>query len=185
VLVGLSLNVQAELYRYVDHNGVTVLDDRVPAGLVKHGYEVLDNHGRVKQTIPAARTPEELEADRAAHAAQERQMEDDTTLLRLYSSVPDLERAKTRQLNQIQSLIETTHTNIADLQVQREELQRRAANQQRAGRTVDDVILRELAEVDAETARLERLIAAKQLEMHEVEASFAISRARLEVLLGT
>jgi predicted nucleic acid-binding Zn-ribbon protein len=47
------------------------------------------------------------------------------------------------------------------------------------------VILRELAEVDAETARLERLIAAKQLEMQEVEASFAVSRARLEVLLGT
>jgi septal ring factor EnvC (AmiA/AmiB activator) len=112
-------------------------------------------------------------------------LEDDTTLLRLYSSVPDLERAKTRQLNQIQSLIETTHTNIADLQVQREELQRRAANQQRAGRVVDDVILRELVEVDAETARLERLIAAKQLEMQEVEASFTVSRARLEVLLGT
>jgi SMC interacting uncharacterized protein involved in chromosome segregation len=185
VLVGLSLNVQAELYRYVDDKGVTVLDDRVPAGLVKHGYAVLDNHGRVKQIIPAARTPEELEADRAAYAAQKRQLDDDTTMLRLYSSVPDLERAKTRQLNQIQSLIETTHTNIADLQVQREELQRRAANQQRVGRTVDEVILRELAEVDAETARLERLIAAKQLEVEEVKASFAVSRARLEVLLGT
>jgi hypothetical protein len=184
-IIGCALNAHAELYRYVDENGITVLDDRVPSGSVKHGYEVLDNQGRVRQTIPAARSPEELEADRAAHAAQKQQLEDDTTLLRLYSSIPDLERAKARQLSQIQILIETTHSNISDLQVQREALQGRAAIQERAGRAVDEMILRELAEVDAEIARLERLISAKQMEMEEVKSRFAVGRARLGVLLGS
>lgn len=182
-LAGLSLPAQAELYRYLDENGVTVLDSRVPSEYVKHGYEVLDHQGRVKQTISAAPSREELAADRAAHAEQERQLQEDTTLLRLYSSVPDLERAKKRQLNQIENLIETTRTSITVLQAQREELQRRAAAQERAGREVSEAIFRELAEVDAETDRLERLIAAKQLELTAVEASFEVTRARLEMLL--
>lgn len=182
-LAGLSLPGQAELYRYLDENGVTVFDNRVPSAYVKHGYEVLDHQGRVKQTVSAAPSREELEADRVAHAEQERQLQEDTTLLRLYSSVPDLERAKKRQLNQIENLIETTRTSITVLQAQREELQRRAAVQERAGREVGEPILRELTALDAETDRLERLIAAKQLEVAAVEASFEVSRGRLEMLL--
>ncbi|MBL4835494.1 MAG: DUF4124 domain-containing protein [Pseudomonas sp.] len=182
---GFSLVAQAQLYRYLDENGVTVLDSRVPAEYVKHGYEVLDPQGRVTQTVPAAPSPDELEEARAARAEQERRLQEDTTLLRLYSSVPDLERAKQRQLDQIENLIAATRTNISVLRVQREELQGRAAAQQRAGREVDDVIIREIAEIDAETERLERLIAVKQKEIKEVEASFEISRARLEELLDS
>ncbi len=184
-LAALALPAQAELYRYLDDNGVTVLDRSVPSEYIKHGYEVLDHQGRVKQTISAAPTPQELKAHRAASAAQERQLQEDKTLLRLYSSVPDLERAKKRQLTQIESLIETTRANVATLKSQREELQRRAAGQERAGREVDASILRELAEVAAETDRLERLIAAQQAEIKEVEANFKASLARLETLLGS
>lgn len=182
-LVGFSLPAQAQLYRYLDENGVTVLDSRVPAEYVKHGYEVLDQQGRVKQTVPAAPSPEELQATRAARAEQERQLQEDTTLLRLYSSVPDLERAEKRQLNQIENLIATTRTNIDVLRIQREDLQGRAAAQQRAGREVDEAIIREIAEVDAEVERLQRVIAEKQEEIKGVEASFDVSRARLETLL--
>lgn len=184
-IVGLSLSAHAQLYRYLDENGVTVLDSSVPAEYVKHGYEVLDQHGRVTEIVPAAPTPQELEATRAARAEQERQLQEDTTLLRLYSSVPDLERAKKRQLDQIDNLISTTRTSLSVLHTQREELQSRAAAQQRAGREVDESIIREIAEVDAETERLERLITAKQQEIEEVEARFEVRRARLETLLDS
>lgn len=183
--VGVSLAAQAQLYRYLDENGVTVLDSRVPAEYVKHGYEVLDQHGRVKQTVPAAPTPEELDAARAARAEQERQLQEDTTLLRLYSSVRDLERAKQRQLDQIENLIASTRTNIGVLRLQREELQGKAAAHQRAGREVDEMIIREIGEIDAEMQPLERVIAAKQQEIEEVEANFEVSRARLEELLDS
>lgn len=182
-VAGLSLPAHAQLYRYLDDNGVTVLDSRVPAEYIEHGYEVLDNHGRVVNTIPAAPSSEELAEARAARAEQERQLQEDTTLLRLYSSVPDLKRAKTRQLDQIENLIAATGTNIAVLKGQREELLSRAAAQQRAGREVDESILREIKEVDAEVDRLERLIAAKHQEIEAVHASFELRRARLEVLL--
>jgi predicted nucleic acid-binding Zn-ribbon protein len=48
---------------------------------------------------------------------------------------------------------------------------------------VDESILREIKEVDAEVDRLERLIAAKHQEIEAVHASFELRRARLEVLL--
>ncbi|GGC95088.1 DUF4124 domain-containing protein [Halopseudomonas salina] len=181
--VGLSLPAQAQLYRYLDENGVTVLDSRVPAEYVKHGYEVLDSHGRVVDTVAAAPTPKELAEVRAARAEQERQLQEDKTLLRLYSSVPDLKRARGRQLEQIENLIAATRTNIAVLQGQREELQSRAAAQQRAGREVEESILLEITHVDAEMDRLERLIAAKQQEIEAVHATFEQRRARLEQLL--
>ncbi|WP_373184546.1 DUF4124 domain-containing protein [Halopseudomonas sp.] len=180
---GVALSAQAQLYRYLDENGVTVLDSRVPAEYVRHGYEVLDDHGRVKETVPAAPSAEELGAMRAARAEQARQLQEDTTLLRLYSSVPDLERAKKRQLDQIDNLIATTRTNIAALRVQREGLQSKAAAQQRSGRDLDESVIHEIAEVNAEAGRLERFIAAKEQEIEEVEASFEVSRARLEMLL--
>ncbi|MFN3579188.1 MAG: DUF4124 domain-containing protein [Pseudomonas sp.] len=188
VVTGLAFSAsalgQAPLYRYVDDKGVTVLDNRVPPEFVSRGYEVLDSQGRVRQVIPAAPTAEEIQASREARAEQARQLQVDTTLLRMYSSKADLDRAHARQLAQIENLIESTENSIASLQVQREELQRRAAVQERAGNEINPQVLKELADVDAETRRLERLISAKTLEIEEVSASFAIQRARLGFLLG-
>ena len=47
-----------ELYRYVDRHGVTVLDRQgVPPEYVGKGYEVLNQRGRVVQTVPPHRPP--------------------------------------------------------------------------------------------------------------------------------
>lgn len=175
---------QAQLYRYVDDKGVTVLGNRVPPEFVSRGYEVLDSNGRVREVIPAAPTAEELKANRAAREAQDRQRQSDTTLLRLYSSQADLDRAHARQLAQIESLIQAARSEIDGVQDQREGLQERAAVQERAGREIDPQILRDLAHADAETQRLERLIEAKQAEIKEVRANFVHQRARLGYLLG-
>lgn len=175
---------QAQLYRYVDDKGVTVLGNRVPPEFVSRGYEVLDSNGRVREVIPAAPTAEELKANRAAREAQDRQRQSDTTLLRLYSSQADLDRAHARQLAQIESLIQAARSEIDGVQDQREGLQERAAVQERAGREIDPQILQHLAHADAETQRLERLIEAKQAEIKEVRANFVHQRARLGYLLG-
>ena len=189
VIAGLLISVaafgqQAQLYRYVDDKGVTVLGNRVPPEFVSRGYEVLDSNGRVREVIPAAPTREELKANREAREAQARQRQSDTTLLRLYSSQADLDRAHARQLAQIDSLIQSARGEMDGVQDQREALQQRAAVQERAGREVDPQILQDLAHADDETLRLERLIAAKQLEIKEVRANFIHQRARLGYLLG-
>lgn len=184
LISGIVYAQPAQLYRYVDDKGVTVLGNRVPPEHVSRGYEVLDSYGRVREVIPAAPSREELAAHRAAREAQALQRQSDTTLLRLYSSQADLDRAHARQLAQIEGLIASARGEIDGVQDQREVLQQRAAVQERAGREVDAQILQDLAHADDETLRLQRLIEAKQMEIKEVRANFVHQRARLGYLLG-
>lgn len=189
VLAGLLITVaayaqQAQLYRYIDDKGVTVLGNRVPAHFISRGYEILDSSGRVKEVIAAAPSRAELKANREAMDAQARQHHADTTLLRLYSNQADLDRAHARQLAQIQSLIESARGEMGGVQDQREALQQRAAVQERAGREIEAQILQDLAHTDEESQRLERLIELKQAEIQQVRAKFVHQRARLGYLLG-
>ncbi len=173
----------AELYRYVNDKGVTVLDRSVPPQYVSRGYEVLDRDGRVKQVVPAAPSPEERQAQRVAEQEQQRQRSADETLLRLYSSVDDLNRAQTRQIQQIESLIASAEAGLLTLQSQRDEVQSRAASQERAGREVDQQLLQRLQAIEAEQQRLERQIARHQQEIERVNQTFAARRERLAQLL--
>lgn len=174
----------ADLYRYVNDKGITVLDRSVPPQHVSRGYEILDGDGRVKQVVPAALTPEEREAARAAEREQQRRHSADETLLRLYSSLADLDRAYSRQVQQIENLIATSEAGILTLNAQRDDLQSRAAMQERAGRKVDPQLLRELAEVEAEQRRLQRLISNNRQDIATVNDTFASRRQRLEQLLA-
>ncbi|MFA5677071.1 MAG: DUF4124 domain-containing protein [Pseudomonas sp.] len=173
----------AELYRYVNDKGVTVLDRSVPPQYVSRGYEVLDMDGRVKQVIPAAPSPEERQAMRTAELEKQRQRSADETLLRLYSSVADLDRAHGRQIQQIEGLIATANGGLLTLQSQRDEVQSRAASQERAGREVDPQLLQRLQSIEAERQRLERQIAKHREEIESVNAAFANRRERLAHLL--
>ncbi|MEZ2745942.1 DUF4124 domain-containing protein [Halopseudomonas bauzanensis] len=174
----------ADLYRYVNDKGITVLDRSVPPQHVSRGYEILDGDGRVKQVVPAALTPEEREAARAAEREQQRRHSADETLLRLYSSLADLDRAYSRQVQQIENLIATSEAGILTLNAQRDDLQSRAAMQERTGRKVDPQLLRELAEVEAEQRRLQRLISNNRQDIATVNDTFASRRQRLEQLLA-
>lgn len=173
----------AELYRYVNDKGVTVLDRSVPPQYVSRGYEVLDMDGRVKQVIPAAPSREERQAMRAAELEQQRQRSADETLLRLYSSVTDLDRAHGRQIQQIEGVIATAKAGLLTLQSQRDDVQSRAASQERAGREVDPQLLQRLQGIEAERQRLERQIARHHEEMESVNVAFASRRERLAQLL--
>lgn len=178
------LGVAEELYRYVDDHGVVVLDRQVPPRFVGNGYEVLDSNGRVKQVIPAAPTAAEREAQRLALEAKKKQDAEDATLLRLYSSLADLDRAQARQIQQFENQIASARASIAELHQERENLRSQAANHERAGRAVDQAILDQLATVNAETLRQEQRIADKQVEIAAAQAAYAAQRERLAFLLG-
>lgn len=183
-MLGMASTAEAaELYRYINDKGVTVLDRSVPPQYVGRGYEVLDKDGRVKQVIPAALSPEERQAQRDAELEQQRQRTADETLLRLYSSVADLDRAHNRQVQQIEALIATAEANLLTLQSQRVDVQSRAASQERAGREVDAQLLRQLDHIESERGRLERQIANSRQEINSINTAFASRRQRLAQLL--
>ena len=184
MLGGMAVSADAtELYRYVNDKGITVLDRSVPPQFVSRGYEVLDKDGRVKQVVPAAPTPDELRAMREAEQEQRRQRSSDETLLRLYSSVADLDRAHQRQIQQIETLIATAEAGLMTLRSQRDDVQSRAASQERAGRKVDPLLLQQLENIEAERRRLERQIRSNRAEIDAVNTAFTSRRERLAQLL--
>lgn len=185
LMLGATMSADAaELYRYINDKGITVLDRSVPPQYVGRGYEVLDMDGRVKQVIPAALSPEERQAQRAAELEQQRQRSADETLLRLYSSVADLDRAHNRQVQQVEALIASAEAGLLTLQSQRDDVQSRAASQERAGREVDAQLLRQLNSIDTERHRLERQIDSHRAEIDTVNTAFASRRERLAQLLS-
>ena len=102
------LTVAANLYRYTNADGVTVVDYQVPAQFVGRGYEILNRDGVVVRVVPRELTDEEKkvlnaqqELEAAASAEEQRLREWDESLLLRYSTVADIEAAKERALREL------------------------------------------------------------------------------------
>ncbi|MDO9617581.1 MAG: DUF4124 domain-containing protein [Pseudomonas sp.] len=184
LLLGLLLPVvagAAELYRYVDDKGTTVLSRQgVPPEHIGKGYEVLNDQGRVIQVIPPAPSPEEMKrilADKARATS-------DAQLLRLYSTPDDVERARQRKLAELDGLIGVARGNLQSVRTQQANLQSQAADHERAGREVPAHLLAQIDNQKAEQARLKGDILRYQAARKEADSSFNADRDRLKELLG-
>jgi hypothetical protein len=73
LLTCLSYPAAAELYKYTNEDGITVLDSHVPARYIKDGYTILSLNGRVMEVVPRALTDQEiLVRDRERAVAEEK-----------------------------------------------------------------------------------------------------------------
>lgn len=173
--------VATELYRYVDDKGVTVLSRQgVPPQFIGKGYEVLNDQGRVLRVIPPAPTAEEyarMQADKARASS-------DAQLLRLYSNLDDVDRARERKLAEIDGVTSVARGNLQSVRTQQANLQGQAAEYERAGREVPANLLKQINNLKDEQRRLLRDIARYQQVRKDAEAGFAADRARLAELFG-
>lgn len=184
LLLGLLLPVlagAAELYRYTDDKGTTVLSRQgVPPEHIARGYEVLNDQGRVVRVVPPAPSAEEMQrlAEEKAKASS------DAQLLRLYSTPEDVERARQRKLTELDGLVAVARGNLQGVRIQQANLQSQAADHERAGREVPAHLL---AKIDSQKAEQERLlgdIARYQAAREQANASFDHDRDRLSELLS-
>ncbi|MDH4555976.1 DUF4124 domain-containing protein [Pseudomonas sp. BN417] len=184
VLLGLllpALSGAVELYRYVDDKGVTVLDRQgVPPEFIGKGYEVLNEQGRVIRVIPPAPSREEMQRqlDEKARASS------DAQLLRLYTSVEDVDRALERKLAELDGLIGVARGNQQSLRTQQANLQSQAAENERAGREVPAHLVAQIDNLREEQKRLDKDIARYERDREAAKNSFAADRARLAKLLS-
>ncbi|MCJ1883254.1 DUF4124 domain-containing protein [Pseudomonas sp. LA21] len=178
----LAAGDSKEMYRYIDDKGGIVIDRQgVPSEFIGKGYEVLNDQGRVVRVVPPAPTPAEI-AQRKADAAQ---ASSDAQLLRLYTSVNDVDLARDRKLTELDALSGVTKGNLQALKNQQAALQARAADQERAGRQVPADLEAQLSNLRDEAKRLDQdLDRYKQLRERAM-SSFAADRARVAQLLGT
>ena len=176
-----SLAGASELYRYLNDKGVVVLDRQgVPPQFIGKGYQVLDDQGRLLRTIPPAPTAQERERLNQAKL----QASSDTQLLRLYSSLEDVDRARERKLNELDAAIAAARGSLQSLRTQQANFQSQAAEHERAGRAVPESVLVQISNLQAEQASRLNDIARFESVRKQADADFTADRGRLAKLLG-
>ncbi|MCK9533568.1 MAG: DUF4124 domain-containing protein [Pseudomonas sp.] len=179
-LLTCSVSYAVEYYRYSDARGITVISRQgVPSDLIGHGYDVLNEQGRVVRVVPRALTPEEY---RTAQAANE-QAKADRQLLMLYTRVEDIDRALERKTANIDGQISIARGNLLSVNRLKTDLQGQAASQERAGAEVSALLLEQIAEVSLDQQRLQQQIARYLQRKKEVEDAFARDKTRVVELL--
>lgn len=171
----------AEMYRYTNAQGITVIDRQgVPSEFIAKGYEVLNEQGRVIRVVPPAPTAEEMQKI----LADRERAKSDAQLLRLYSSLEDVDRAQARKLAELDGLIGVAKGNLQSVRQQQANLQKQAADQERAGREVPKQLLDQISSQRDEQVRLKKDIERYQAARAQAQSAFTADRARVSELLG-
>ena len=181
----------AELYKYRNEDGVTVLNSHIPARYVKNGYTILSLDGRVLEVIPRALTNKEIRArDSALLAEQKREREEreqkiaDQNLLRLYSTPEDVTRARDTKLTSIDSFITTQQGKIRRHENQKRQLESSFADVERAGGTVSKDRVDRIRSIEGRIKQIEAEIMDKQEEKVTMTTNYAADLKRVLELYG-
>lgn len=170
-----------EIYRYQNAQGVMVIDRLgVPPEFIANGYQVLNDQGRVIREVPPAPSLEE----RKRILKQQAQDKADQQLLRLYSSPEDIERARERKLKEHDHALDKAHSHLASLAIQKTNLEKQAAERERAGHDVPAQLLDQLASNAKQTQDVQAQLARLKRERKQEEAFYDDLRVRLERVLN-
>jgi hypothetical protein len=183
-----SLNA-TELYRYVNSEGNTVIDYRIPPEYAANGYEVINEDGVVLRVVPRALSDTERDAwsDEQKRAAAERAEAErlrkwDESLLLRYSSVADIEDARDRALRDLRIRLSILRGNRRSLRGQVESYQAQAADQERMGLEASVELERAIEELQRQIESGDRSIEDREQEIEEVAAAYQRDIERFEQL---
>ena len=152
---------------------------QIPPELAANGYEVITEQGMVLRTVPRMLTDEERAnlnseelAERERLEAEEAQRRRDESLLRRYSSVEDIEAARSRSLRELKVRISILSSNRRTQRQRVENHQARIAAAERAGRDPSEVDLTAIEDLKREIATTERSIEDREQEVANVNDSY-------------
>ncbi len=108
-------SVHAGFYRWVDDDGTIHYSDRLPPSVSQRQQEILNEHGRTIETIPAPKTIGELEEEATQlkieeeiRMVQEEHERRDRILLAMYLTVDDIEQVRDERIATVEAAIEIT-----------------------------------------------------------------------------
>lgn len=190
IILSASATYAAEVpgrvyYRYINEEGVKVINATIPPEYVPKGYEVVSLSGEVIRVVEPSPTGEEAKRAAEERKLQQQQEKADKLLRRRYSSVADIEAAKTRNLQELQGNISILTSNLSNVRAQIESQQERAASIERSGRTVGDDLLRNLANLQAEERDIQMQIKQREQEYQAASDKFDQDIKRFEEISRT
>ena len=179
----------AELYRFVNEDGITVLSGKIPARYARNGYTILSNNGQILEVVPGMLTEEErgdLERRLALEKIREeketeRQLADEA-LLRIYSAPADVLKVRDAKLESIEGFIQSVSINLARLQSEKRSVQSQLADIERSGRTISKDRLAQIASIEERIAQRTEEIETKRKEIEQIVSLFEAELERVTKL---
>lgn len=178
-----------KFYRYKNSEGQVVLVDQLIPEAISAGYDVINEEGKLVQSVPPAKTLGELEQEKLREIElkrqkreEQRQIRRDAELLRLFSSVDDIMRARDAALLGIEQRAELNENDKRLLKVSLEDMQRRAADLERTGRPIPQALQENIIEQQKQIADRERNKAIIEEERQRVMAAFEKDMVRFKEL---
>jgi len=179
----------AGMYKWIDDEGEIHYGNSVPAEFADNERRQLNERGRTIKFYDAAKTPEEIaEAARLETirleqeklAAEEARR--DHVLLATYSSEDDMLKTRDGKLSAVEGLVQLTQRRIISMNIRIKQLTEDAADYERGGRPVPDLLTRQIENIRTQTAENQSFILIKQQEQDEINAQFEKDIARFREL---
>lgn len=192
IAVALALASQgaaAATYKWTDEKGVVHYTDKMPPEAVDKGNVELNKQGiPVKRTDPALtaeqRRARAAEEERQKQLAREREVVDrrDRALLQSYTSIEEIDLARTRAIGTLETQIQSAQAYSVALVKRRQELE--AKRKTYGEKPVPPAIDRELESIAAELQRQDALVAERKRDMASVTSKYDAERHRYQELLA-
>ena len=190
-LLAASLSVYAggQLYRYLNDKGVLVIDGTVPPKFTRKGYDVISPDGTLIRRVPRQLTKSELllrNTDesrlRFQEEEQQRLREWDQSLMLRYSSIDDIKAAEGRAMQDFQIRISILKSNLATIKSRIERAQQKAADIERQGTDVPELMINNMSIMRIEIEDTEQSIAIRREEVEMMKASYVRDIERFATL---
>ncbi|WP_035054822.1 DUF4124 domain-containing protein [Andreprevotia chitinilytica] len=178
--------LEAKLYKWVDENGNVQFSDKPPVGNTKSGVTELDQRGMVRK-VPEKKISEEEKARQQDEQEKQReQQRRDKALLQSFSKPEDIDLLRDRQIEAIQSGIQTNKLRRQSADGRLKRIQEQIARLQKAKRQLPAdldadraVAQKEIDDIDADTQK-------KLAEIEDVKKHAAADKQRfVELQQGT
>ncbi|MDO8414179.1 MAG: DUF4124 domain-containing protein [Gallionellaceae bacterium] len=185
-----SLPAAAKMYKWVDDKGTTHYGETIPPEYANKDRTELNKAGRVvdkKEVLtPEERRAKELEdikkrEDEEAAVEQKRR---DKALLNTYSSVKEIDLARTRNLQQVEARLNSISSQLKMAGDNLASLQKEADSYTSASKQIPASLQEDLQESQARLTKLKQDMEKSKAEKATVEARYDAEKARYKELTG-
>jgi hypothetical protein len=178
-----------KLYKWVDDSGQVRYGDSIPPQYAKKSNETLNTQGVIIERKAAAKTPEQLaEEHRQATASaeadrlQREQDYQDRILLDTFSNEDEMLLTRDGKIEAVEAVIRVTQGRSEKLRQRLTDLKTRAANLERAGKPMPEVLNREIAETRLQMADNITYIENRRKDQQSIRDKFAADMSRFREL---
>ncbi len=171
------------------HENIRECGTVVPPEFSQQRIEILNERGIVIKILPAAKTKEELaEIARQEKIEQKKQQRiteqkrKDNILLQTYTTERDLRIGHENKMAAIKSIIDITGSNTRSLQKNLARLQKRAADYERSGQTMPEMLTADMENLMRQIKDNDEFIAKKQQALIDLSKQYDADMERYRLL---